>query len=83
MQQCCKKNIDKSNIVTYNCNIVTNESEVRRMKWLRSKKTGKNHIVIVVQASKEDREKIKKELRKTIRKIKVISESDTSYEIFT
>lgn len=53
------------------------------MKWLRSKKTGKNHIVIVVQASKEDREKIKKELRKTIRKIKVISESDTSYEIFT
>lgn len=53
------------------------------MKWLRSKKTGKNHIVIVVQATEEDRKKIEKELRKTIRKIKVISESETCYELFS
>ena len=59
------------------------ESEVRGMKWLRSKKPGKNHIVIVVKATKEDREKIQKELRKTIRKIKSISESEISYEIFS
>lgn len=52
------------------------------MKRLRSKKPGKNHIVIVVKATKEDREKIQKELRKTIRKIKSISESEISYEIF-
>lgn len=53
------------------------------MKWLRSKKTGKNHIVIVIKATKGDKEKIQKELRKTIRKIKVISESETSYELFS
>lgn len=58
-------------------------SEVREMKQLRSKKPGKNHIVIVVKATKEDKEKIQKELRKTIRKIKVISESETSYELFS
>ena len=53
------------------------------MKQLRSKKLGKNHIVIVAKATKEDKEKIQKELRKTIRKIKVISESETSYELFS
>ena len=56
---------------------------VRGMKRLRSKKPGKNHIVIVVKATKEDKEKIQKELRKTIRKIKVILESETSYELFS
>lgn len=53
------------------------------MKYLRGGKPGKNHIVIVVKATKEDEEKIRKELRKTIRKIKVISESEVSYEIFS
>lgn len=52
------------------------------MKNTRSKEIYKNHIIVVIKARDEEKEKIKKELRKTIRKINRISEDKFSYEIY-
>lgn len=52
------------------------------MKKMRSKETHKNHIIIVVNAKDEEKEKIKKELRKTIRRMNRFSEGKFSYKIY-